>query len=855
MISARPQPGPRTATKPRPSPPAGRATRGPLHMIGNAHIDAVWLWPWQEGYQEARATFRAALDRIEEYRDYVFTCDSVGYLAWIEEHDPQLFAELRDQVHAGRFEIVGGWWVEPDCNIPGGEGFARHALYSQRFLADRFGRIASIGCNVDPFGQNAVIPQLMRKSGMDGYVFMRPQPQEAELPGPTFWWRAADGSRVLTYRIPHEYCSPDGHLGVHVGKALAQLPHTSAPLMCFYGVGNHGGGPTRANIDSILELEGSDQFPRMLFSTVEAFFAAATEATEAGPELPEYTGEIQPHGVGCYSAHSGIKKLIRQTEHALQAAEKWATVAGAVAAMPPVTGQFEHAWRQVLLNHFHDTAAGTALPAAYEDARDQLGEARSIAARLQNHAIQSISRQVAIPAEDGMVPLAVFNPHPWPVEATVEVEFGSHLGRGAIVAVDDTGRRTPVQVARSSTVTGGRRVLVVPVRVPPLGYRVYRLYADTAAVAGVPAGGTVLENEHLRAVVDPETGWLSSLVHKKDGTELVDEEAARSAHAAVVDDPTDTWGHGVVSYRDVIGAFSPVAVRMVEDGPVRQVLRVDSAYGSSTLREDFVLAADARHLEVRVTVDWHERLTMLKLCFPTALADVTATHSIPYGHLERTTDGHETVSHTWVDVSGEAAGRPAGLSVLNDAKYGVDVTGGDIGITALRSPPYAWHTPEPLPEDGEYEVMDQGVQRFTYRLLPHAGDWRAAGTARAAAELDQRPVALLESAHDGPLPQHRSFAAVRDAGNVVLTVVKRAEDGDGHVVRGYETAGEPGTATLHLPFLGRTVVAEFGPHEIKTLFLPDDRALPVVETDLLERRAAVAEPAGVPAAAALDGPA
>ncbi|GLY78928.1 alpha-mannosidase [Actinoallomurus iriomotensis] len=829
MISAKPDPRPRTASTSHPAPPIGRATRGPLHMIGNAHIDAVWLWPWQEGFQEARATFRAALDRIAEYPDFVFTCDSIGYLAWIEEHDPELFDALREQVHAGRFEIVGGWWVEPDCNIPGGEGFVRHALYSQRFLADRFGRMASVGCNVDPFGQNAVIPQLLSKSGMESYAFMRPQPHEAELPGPTFWWRSADGSRVLTYRIPHEYCSPAGHLGTHVGKALAQLPHTTEPLMCFYGVGNHGGGPTRANIDSIVELNGSDQFPRMIFSTVGAFFDDARDG-----DLPEYTGEIQPHGVGCYSAHSGIKKLIRTTEHALAAAEKWAAIAGEVAAMPPVTGEFETAWRQVLLNHFHDTAAGTALPSAYDDARDQLGEARSIAARLQNRAIQSISRQIAVAPEEGMAPLAVFNPHPWPVATTVEVEFGAQLGRGAIVAVDDADRRVPVQPARSSTVCGGRRVLVVPVELPPLGYRLYRLYADPVS-GPVAERGTVLENEHLRAEIDPETGWLSSLVHKASGVDLIDGEAARAAHAAVLDDPTDTWGHSVVSYRDVIGRFTPTSVRVVESGPVRHVVRVDSAYGSSTMREDYVLVAGARHLEVRVTVDWHERLRMLKLRFPTALTGVTATHAIPYGHLERVPDGHETVSHTWVDVSGETPAGPAGLSVLNDAKYGGDVSDGDIGVTVLRSPPYAWHTPEPLPEDGDFEAMDQGVQRFTYRLLPHDGDWRAAGTPRAAAELDQLPVALLESFHDGPLPQHRSFADASDAGNVVITVVKRAEDGDGHIVRGYETDGAAATATVHLPFLRRTVIAEFDPHEIKTLFVPDDRRLPVVETDLLER--------------------
>src|SRR3569833_337548 len=576
-----------------PAPPAGRATRGPLHMIGNAHIDAVWLWPWQEGFQEARATFRAALDRIAEYPDFVFTCDSVGYLAWIEEHAPGLFAELREQVRAGRFESVGGWWGEPDVNIPGGEGFVRHALYSQRFLADRFGTMASVGCNVDPFGQNAVLPQLLLQSGMDSYVFMRPQPHEAELPGPTFWWRAADGSQVLTYRIPHEYCSPAWHLGTHVGKALDQLPHTTEPLMCFYGVGNHGGGPTRANIDRIVELNGSDQFPRMVFSTTGAFFDAAAEG-----DLPEYTGEIQPHGVGCYSAHSGIKQLIRTTEHALAAAEKRAAVAGEVAALPPTTGEIETARRQVLLNHFHDTAAGTALPSAYDDARDQLGEARSIAARLQNRAIQSISRQIAVAPEEGMAPLADFNPHPWPVTTTVEVECGAQLGRGAIVAVDDADRRVPVQVARSSTVTGGRRVLVVPVELPPLGYRLYRLYADPAA-APQAGGGHVLENEHLRAESDPATGWLSGLLHKASGVDLIDGAAARAAHAAVLDDRTDTWGHGVVSYRDVIGRFEPVAVRVTESGPVRHVVRVDSTYGSSTMREDYVLAAGARHLEVR----------------------------------------------------------------------------------------------------------------------------------------------------------------------------------------------------------------------------------------------------------------
>ncbi|HEX2417387.1 MAG TPA: hypothetical protein VHJ83_04560, partial [Micromonosporaceae bacterium] len=179
-----------------------------LHMIGNAHIDPVWLWQWPEGYQEVRATFQSAIDRMSEYPEFVFTCDSVCYLAWVEENDPELFAAIGARIADGRWQVVGGWWIEPDCNLPGGESFVRQALYAQRFLHDRFGIIATVGANLDPFGHNASLPQLLSKSGMDSYVFLRPGPHEMALPGPYFWWRARDGSRVLAYRIPHEYCAP-----------------------------------------------------------------------------------------------------------------------------------------------------------------------------------------------------------------------------------------------------------------------------------------------------------------------------------------------------------------------------------------------------------------------------------------------------------------------------------------------------------------------------------------------------------------------------------------------------------------------------------------------------------------------
>src|SRR5487761_308861 len=206
-----------------------------LYMIGNAHIDPVWLWQWQEGMHEVRATFRSALQRMDEYEDFVFTCDSVAYLEWVERVEPELFEAFSRRVAEGRFVVVGGWWIEPDCNLPHGESLVRQALYAQHFLWEKFGRLATIGCNVDPFGHAATLPQLLAKAGLDGYMFLRPEPKEKTLPGQVFWWESVDGSRVLAYRIPYGYCSPGEALDSFV-EHVVERAADDGPLMVFYGV-------------------------------------------------------------------------------------------------------------------------------------------------------------------------------------------------------------------------------------------------------------------------------------------------------------------------------------------------------------------------------------------------------------------------------------------------------------------------------------------------------------------------------------------------------------------------------------------------------------------------------------------
>jgi alpha-mannosidase len=806
-------------------------------MIGNAHIDAVWLWQWQEGYQEVRATFRSALDRMDEYPDYVFTADSVAYFSWIAEHDPGLFDRIRKRVAEGRFEIVGGWWVEPDCNLPGGEAFVRHALYSQRWLAEHLGVIATVGCNVDPFGHNATLPQLLSKARLDSYAFLRPQSHERELPGQKFWWESMDGSRVLAYRIPHEYCSPGGEISGHVTKALQQLPVTTEPLMVFYGVGNHGGGPTIENIESIKQLAQRDLFPTMFPSTMRRFFDEA----RGFDDIPVHSTELQPHAIGCYAAHSEVKRQNRLAEQLLLAAEKWTTVAGVLSGTPDATAELGHAWKQVLFNQFHDIAAGTAIEPAYDDARDQLGEAKSIAARLANRSIQSIARQIDVPAEDKMVPVAVFNPHPWPVTATVELELGYPAPlRGAIAVTEGlAGRTLQMQEIRSAATANGRRRVAFVAELPALGYQLYTLRpGESAYHLGTPArDDLVLDNGIVRVEVDPKTGWLKSLA-TAEGPNLVPGKKKQVPHAQVIDDDTDTWSHGVRSLWKASGAFEVTRIRRLADGPVRQIVRVESAYERSTLVEEYVLDAGADAVEVRVTIDWREQLKTLKLCFPFALDDAEATHEIPYGHLVREQNREEVPSHAWVDLSGPGGG----VALLNDGKYSFAVDGSVDGrpvlaMTCVRSPVYAWHDPRRLDDDGVYEYLDQGIQKFRYRLQPHAGDWRSAGVVRQAAVLNQPVTPLIECFHRGPLPEQQSFVAVEgpDADQVVLSVLKKDEDDNGAVVvRGYETSGREASVTIALPFLGRSVETVFRPGEVKTLVLGAAEDAPAVEVDLLE---------------------
>lgn len=799
-----------------------------LHMIGNAHIDPVWLWQWQDGFQEVLATFRSALDRMNEYDDFKFVSSSAAFYEWVEQTDPQMFEEIRQRVHEGRWQIVGGWWIQPDCNIPGGESFVRQALYGQRYFQEKFGVTAKVGYNVDSFGHHGMLPQLLKKSGLDYYVFMRPSPHEKGLPGRLFWWEADDGSRVLTFRIFFEYCTWGKDLEKHVLRCANELKAPFDNMMCFYGVGNHGGGPTRENIESIQRMNGSADFPELVFSTPEQFFE---EIQSANLPLPVVHDDLQHHASGCYASHSCVKRWNRQAENLLIVAEKFNLFASQVTGLP-YPADLDHAWKNVLFNQFHDIMAGTSIEPAYDDAQQLYGESLTIAGRTLNASTQSLAWNVNIPYEEGARPLVVFNPHSWQSQINVEVEFGRLADDD--VLVDDEGCQIALQTVQSQATARGRNRLSFIADLPPCGYRTYHVIPRETSVpfATIEASDTVLENDRFRLEFDPETGCIQSLKDKRKGLDVF---VGAAAVPVVLEDAADTWGHNTYHWDQVIGVFQPVSIKRVEHGPVKSVIRVISADGASKLVQDFAMYRELDRIDVNVMVDWREQFKMLKLRFPVNVHFMKATYEIPYGSIERFANGEEEAGQSWVDLSGTSrdSGEPYGLSILNDGKYSFDVNIRDIGLTVLRSPIYAHHIPAEPHSDGLYSYIDQGIQRFTYTLLPHEGSWEHAGTVQRALELNQKPVVLPATFHAGKLPQTDSYVNV-DRDNVIVSIVKQAEDNTDWVVRCVETAKTAIRANICIPLLNRTIEAQFGPSEIKTFRIPTDPSQPVVETNLLE---------------------
>ena len=800
------------------------------YFVGNAHIAPVWMWRWQDGSAEAKATIRSALDRIREYPEFKFVCAASQVFEWIEEFDPEMFEEIRRRVREGRFVITGGWFIQPDCNLPCGEGFVRQGLYGQRYFYDKFGVTAKTGYNVDSFGHNAMLPQILKKSGMEQYVALRPGPHEKTLPSHVVRWEAPDGSQILFGRILRRYATTHVNIDdeAHLQAMMQEVEDAASPdcasAFFFYGVGNHGGGPTKKNIESILASRALHPEVEYIMSDTEDFFR---DIRENYPNLPVVKDDLQHHASGCYSTVSSNKDCIRRAEWGMFAAENFAMLANRLMGKKmPATAEFAKAWKNILFAHFHDAMGGCSAPVVYDDLDIMLKEARAFAQRAENNALQSLSWKIDTSDAEKGTPIILFNPHGFDVETTVNVIHRlKHI-------YDDAGNEVPSQLVHGDDNRCRRNAghTLFRAKIPALGYCTYYHTSKRASLTAlcpeeeadpgtffespVKAEGCVLENEALRVTFQSHTGYIQSLYDKKQEKELL---KGFGAVPVVIDETGyDTWAHGKFYFDNEIARFADAQVKVMESGPVRARIKVVSRYNDSVLTQYFTLHAGGKELETEAYIDWREKHKMLKLRFDTAFTeDPHAFYEIPYGVFERPADGEEEPGQSWIAVKENGCG----LALLNNNKYSFSIRGNQMNLTVVRSPFYNDHGAGYNDPEEECRYMDQGVNRFCYQLLPVNGNgWGA--VIKTARLLNLPPTMIVENKHPGSLPTYAQGLRC-SVGNVIVSAWKRSEDGSGMILRAYETDGVQTEASFSGMVLPVPLTAVFTPYSIQTYFLRD----------------------------------
>ncbi len=804
------------------------ATKYKVHMIGHGHIDPVWLWPMSEGISIVYSTFRSALDRMNETPDFKFTASSAQFYQWVAENDPQMLAQIRKRVDEGRWSVVGGWWVEPDVNIPGGEALVRQGLYGQLTLQRLLGHRATIAFNPDSFGHTSTLPQIIRLQGMENYVFMRPGPHEKTLSSDLFWWEGIDGTRVLTYRIPFSY-GDGGSVRNRISQVIDRFRDQPVKsIMSYYGAGDHGGGATKENIRSIEELQTEKEAPVVTFSTHDLYFKEIRDDRKIN--LSVVKDDLQHHARGCYTAESVIKKGNRLSEAALIAAEKVAAIGSAVWGGRYPKPDLSAAWQRVLLLQFHDSLAGSSLFEHSRSAAEGYGYALDIAHQVSDLSIQKLELQ--IPSEDPASQyLIVFNTHAWEVRGNIEYDFNWGTMHKSSRVEDDQGNSLLHQWTSGSSETGSRKKLIINAAIPAMGYRQLRLLDGDPFLSKNVAIAKENRLENDLVVVRFSANGSIGIFDKELGKEIFT-GGQTGCRAIVIDDPSDTWSHDIVTFSNEIGTFGNASIKVLENGPLRATMRVTTTYGASALSIDWTLYAHSRNPEAKVTLDWHEHLKMLKFSFPVDVESPAATYETPYGYIVRPANGEEEPGQRWIDVTGKRDGTLCGLTVINDAKYGYSVPGSDIRISVTRSAVYAHHNPTVLDLNAEHLWMDQGIQTFRMLLIPHQGTWQESKIVRAAEEFITPSITIYQGIHGGSLPKSGSFLSL-DAPGIVITAIKQSENGEDTIVRCVETAGLPTSANINLRFANLKWTANFRAHEIKTLRINKNKGS-VREVNLLE---------------------
>ena len=737
--------------------------------IGHTHIDVAWWWTVAQTREKVARSFATVLKLMDEYPGYKFMSSQPQLYAFLKERYPELYARVKERIREGRWEPEGGMWLEADCNLTSGESLVRQFIHGKRFFREEFGVDNRVLWLPDVFGYSGALPQLMKKCGIDYFMTTKlAWNQFNKHPYDTLLWRGIDGTQVLTHLITtlgvgqdvknffttyNGMLHPDALLG---GWERYQNKDINNDILISYGYGDGGGGPTRGMLENSMRLEkGVAGLPTVRQCFARTYFEELDKRVSGNRRLPVWEGELYfEYHRGTYTSMARNKRANRKAELHMMDLELLSVLAAD--RLPYPAEELDGMWKTILLNQFHDILPGSSIHEVYEVTKAEYAALEEKIAHMEKERLALLA-----PAAEK---LTVFNTKGFDSDETV------CLGdMQAAALVDETGARIPVQQTAQGAVAHLRGL-------PSKGWRTYGLSAEPAEVATPFAqAGNRLETPYYVVELD-ESGLFSRLYDKTYQREVLKPGEKGNLLRMYEDKPIyyDNWDIDIYyteKYWDVTDVQS---LRWTEMGPVRATLEVERKVSNSLIRQKIHFYAHSRRIDFESYVDWHDHQHLLKVHFPTDVHSDEATFEIQFGNVKRKVHQNtswdvarfESCGQKWMDFSEGHYG----VSLLNNCKYGHSVKDGCIALTLIKS------GIEPNP------VTDQEEHFFTYALYPHGGDWREGGTVQEAYRLNQ-PALCVRGAGETPT---YSLAATEHP-NVMLETVKRAEDGDGWIVRLYET--------------------------------------------------------------------
>ncbi|MBW4614076.1 MAG: alpha-mannosidase [Desmonostoc vinosum HA7617-LM4] len=828
-----------------------------VYLLGHAHLDLAWLWPVDETWKATQSTFESALKLQADFPELIFCHSTPALYAWVEENRPDLFEAIQAMVAAGRWEVVGGFWVEPDLNLIGGESIVRQLLYGQRYVQQKFGKLATVVWVPDSFGFCATLPQFFVNAGIEHFVTQKLRWNDTtKFDYGAFWWRSPDGSEVfsLMSALIGEGIDPV-KMASYVCEWQAQTGLQDA--LWLPGVGDHGGGPTRDMLETAQRWQSSPLFPTLEFITAENYLQQikSTLKEDAGTRgvgdaenfflTPRLVSGVEPNPPvgersrstksfpqgttslplfptwndelylefhrGCYTTHADQKRWNRRCEDLLYQAELFATLATVSCGVKYPQAEIETAWKQVLFHQFHDILPGTSITQVYLDALPQWQQVEQVGTRILQESLQAIASQTALPSPPHPEAKAifVFNSLNWERSEVVSISLPASATANQAWQVYDLFEQQLVsQLSEPST------LLFLATNIPPIGYRVFWLYPSPKEDAEnllqtlslTPSSPSslppdwILENEFLRVDVNPDTGDLASVFDKVNQREVL--SGAGNQLQAFKDSGQywDAWNIDPNYAQHPLPLARLQSIQWLEHGPVQSRVRVVRQLGESEFRQDYILQTGSPLLKIVNTVNWQENQVLVKAAFPLNVEADFATYEIPCAAIRRPTQPKTPAEQAKWEVPAlrwaDLTGDNYGVSLLNDCKYGYDSQANQLRLTLLRSP--NWPDPE----------ADRGQHEFTYALYPHASSWESAHTVRRGYEINiplQVVINLPSTQHVRPTtpryanstPDKVSFLNL-SAENLILMALKPAEDNPQQLImRCYECHGETAELCLH----------------------------------------------------------